>query len=488
MHSRVSGTRWLLLALWIAAPPSACTAYNSPPPAPKPTPQPPAPAASVVQLPVALAVADLQPLIETGLPTSEDLPRFNGSVNGGADNCHGGGLNYGYHIDRAPVQVGATADNGLTVGADIRYAGGVRFRKAIDVGPIHTCSPLVTASCGYDGDPMKGAHVGMVARPAVSPDWSVLLNAGNASANPTAGTCNVTIFGFDVTGRVMGFARDFLNRQAAAINQRVASDRRLRTRVESGWRAAFAVVPVGAGWLAIAPEEAGIAPVTVRSDSLRTVVRAVARTVFHAGQKPEVTPTPLPQNTVPSGPDALRIDLPVEADYGAIAAAIRKEFRIGEGGIRYPATGRFFLRPTAVDVLSNGPDLVVRVAFSGSAKGVFYLAGTPVYDPATRVVSVPNLDYTAETKNLLLRLADWVGHDALRNDLRAKARIDLTAPLQRARQTVTASLNQTVGPLTLTGRIDDLDMLGIQVQEQQRQVSALIRMTGQLSGTLHPAP
>jgi hypothetical protein len=237
----------------------------------------------------------------------------------------------------------------------------------------------------------------------------------------------------------------------------------------------------------MAPKAVGVSQVTAAGDSLRVAMRVVSQPLFEIGNKPSLGTDPLPANVPVQGDDSIRIMLPVTADYSAVEAALRKTFRLDEGGIRYPAVGRFYIKPKSVDVLSNGPDLVVRVGFKGSAKGTLYLAGAPQYDPTTHVVTVPDLDYTAETRNLLLQLADWAGHDALRDDLRAKATIDLTAPIQRLTAQLEAALNQTSGPLTLSGHVDRLALDKLRVIEEGRKVAALLTATGRLSVSVNPA-
>ncbi|MGA7285901.1 MAG: DUF4403 family protein [Candidatus Cybelea sp.] len=50
------------------------------------------------------------------------------------------------------------------------------------------------------------------------------------------------------------------------------------------------------------------------------------------------------------------------------------------------------------------PKLVIQVDFSGGASGKLYLWGSPTVDPATRVISMPDLQYTTDTSRLLIRM------------------------------------------------------------------------------------
>ena len=474
-----------LLAALAGSMASACHHYDASPPSPKPLPAPTPISPSVVQLPVAMALGDLATAMDQAIPQVEDVPRYNGSVGGGADHCSNG-FNYGYHIERGAIQLSPTGAGALAAGAHIRYAGAARARPSI---PVFGCGPLFGASCGYDGDALRDADIGLTTAPEVRPDWSVSMNAANGSATASPGSrCRVTFLGIDITDRVMGWASDFMNRQLANVNQHIAADTRFHDLAARAWTLAQSPVPIAdIGWLSIAPKAVGVSQVTASGDSLRVSMRVVSEPFFQIGNKPSTSTDPLPANVAVPGDDSIRVLLPVTADYAAVEAALRKAFRLDEGGIRYPAVGRFYLKPNSVDVLSNGPDLVVRVGFKGSAKGTLYLAGAPQYDPNTHVVTVPDLDYTTETKNLFVKLANWAGHDALRDDLRAKATIDLTAPIQRLTAQLEAALNQTSGPLTLRGHVDRLALDKLRVIEEGRKVAALLEATGRLSVSVNPA-
>ncbi len=50
------------------------------------------------------------------------------------------------------------------------------------------------------------------------------------------------------------------------------------------------------------------------------------------------------------------------------------------------------------------PKLVIEVDFSGGASGKLYVWGTPAVDPATRVISMPDLTYTTQTSHVLIRM------------------------------------------------------------------------------------
>ena len=137
--------------------------------------------------------------------------------------------------------------------------------------------------------------------------------------------------------------------------------------------------------------------------------------------------------------------------------------------------------------MSNGPQLVVRVGFKGHlADGVLYLAGTPTYDSTTHQVTAPDLDYTAETKSILLKFADWLGHDALRDALRARVAVDVGPAADKVKALATAFLNQSSDRFELTGQVDRVDLARIQVIPSANVIRVDARVIGRVSATLLP--
>ena len=453
--------------------------YRAPaPPMPSDSSTPPA-AASTVQMVAAAATAQLQHALDSVVPGGVEVPRYNLSINGGADHCPNG-ISAGYYIRRTPLEIEPAGDGRLAVVTTVDYGVAGRARPKLLV----VCGPLFGVQCGYDRDGPRKARLRLYAKAEVDDSWALQLHAGGAEAQPI-NRCLVSILRIDITERMLETARAFLNGQTAALDGRAAQDGHLRTAMARAWRAAWTPLPVGHdGWLVISPESAGLSALSVGNDSLRLTARLVARPVLTFGARPGPSATELPPNSGVGEDDSMRIELPIHADYSVLRDELRSAFRLGRGGIRYPATGHFHLKPTDVAVSGAGTQLVVRVQFKGSAKGVLYLTGTPVYDTVASVITVPDLDYTLETRNLLLKVAKWVAGDQLRDDLRAKIRIELAEPVTAARARLLSAMNGEHGPLLLHGAISHLALRSLRVDPSNRRVEALVLFTGQLSAAL----
>src|SRR5438270_11748696 len=75
--------------------------------------------------------------------------------------------------------------------------------------------------------------------------------------------------------------------------------------------------------------------------------------------------------------------------------------------------------PAADGRVSIELDVNYHASFLKHYSGLVFLEATPVFDPATRTVTLQNLDYSLDPhrRNPFLRIADRVAHDQLRTTL-----------------------------------------------------------------------
>ena len=75
---------------------------------------------------------------------------------------------------------------------------------------------------------------------------------------------------------------------------------------------------------------------------------------------PWMTTTPLPDAGTEVHTPALDLHVPMRIGYDALERALADHFRLESGGVRYPATGRRFIRPTHITLYGYGSAIVVR--------------------------------------------------------------------------------------------------------------------------------
>jgi hypothetical protein len=86
---------------------------------------------------------------------------------------------------------------------------------------------------------------------------------------------------------------------------------------------------------------------------------------------------------------------------------------------------------------------------TGFVRGTLHLVGTPIFRDRGRLrgdIVIRNLDYTIQTRSLLLRLGNRIFQRSILNRLRMAAEWDVSSELAQAYNQVNQVLNQELTP------------------------------------------
>jgi len=453
----------------------ACHGINPSLPSVVPDPMPVAPPSSV-SVPVTMPLASLQAMAEASVPTSAGAAPYNEAFGTGGPDEPSCGFNAGYAVDRSPISI-TGAGSSLTTAFSVSYGATVRHR-------VPCPGALLEVSCGWGGEPRRTATMSLTTDITIDRTWGFASHS-RSNGVQAGNRCKVSIFNIDVTDKITGKLGDQLTALAGALDQRIVSAVQLRDRAEVAWtRLQTPLRLTDNAHLMLHPDQAGIIPLTFDGGVIRTGVWLSAHPEILLGRTPTPGTVPLPTATPPSGGDVFVVVLPVSATYGLINQQLRKLLKLDERGYRYPPVGKRYITVTDVEVYGYGKQAVVRVGFKGSAKGTMYLTGTPSYDVLNDVLSFPDLDFTVETRNLLVKAANWFAHDTFRDDLRQRLALKLGDQLNTAKQQLSTALNSKVGEVQLSGSAGQLNLLGVYADARKGTFEAMFQASGTLRAAL----
>jgi hypothetical protein len=133
-------------------------------------------------------------------------------------------------------------------------------------------------------------------------------------------------------------------------------------------------------------------------------------------------------------PERYRLEVPVVLEAGELSRAVSRRL----AGFHYRFANALRFAVETVDVSGLGDRLVVAVGFRATREGAppwlgrIYLTGRPLYDPASRTLSLADLDYDLKTRSLLLHAASFWLHSDFLAKLAAGTRLELGPVLDRA--------------------------------------------------------
>ncbi len=90
-------------------------------------------------------------------------------------------------------------------------------------------------------------------------------------------------------------------------------------------------------------------------------------------------------------------------------------------------------------------------------KGKVYLVGTPQYLTDRREIVFPDLEYDIQTRNVIVKIANWILKTRLTEQLRANVKMPLGGKLDSVKNRLSAGLNRELGPnARLSGNVESL--------------------------------
>jgi hypothetical protein len=125
---------------------------------------------------------------------------------------------------------------------------------------------------------------------------------------------------------------------------------------------------------------------------------------------------------------------------------------------------------------SNDGKIAVDVSFTGNRKGVLHLSGTPQLDTARQYLSMPDISFALDTKDMLVNIAKGMFRKRIIKELQGKSVLDIAALVQKNKALIEARLNQQVTDwMSTTGKLDDIRVVGLLPQKDYIQVQVYIK-------------
>jgi len=407
-------------------PAAASTARPAAAPAPV-TDSIPALAPSVVEAPVRYDLDPAVAAIEAAVPrTFGDLAQRK-PVPGHAR------LTYAFVAERTPFDI-AVRGSTVTVSSIVTYRAQGWYKPPI--------GPSLGGSCGLSGDAPR-LRITLRSTVRLARDWTLHANTQVPTVEPATAEardrCRVTKLNHDVTDRVLDAVRTRLEGKAAVLDARVGR-LDVRSRVERWWALLGRPIRVADGvWLQLQPDSLRVGALRGGEGMLIAPVGLTARPRLVTGPRPDSSTAPLPDIT-PGAPGAGGLHLLLEAalGYGDASRMLARQLV----GRRFERAGRTVTVQDARIFSARSGRVALTLRLAGDVDAQVVLVGRPVYDRGTGTLHVPDLDYAVGDASLLVKAGDQVGHDALRDALRERARWPVTAVLDSARLRAERAMNR----------------------------------------------
>ena len=414
----------------------------------KPAPPPPGVEASVVNLEVRLPAEELASAVDEGFPqvaAHEDDWNDAGTLGDRAD------VRFLYRVVRGSFRYRMEQGQFHVWFDKVRYR--IWARKNQGDG-------FVEGRCGHGDDPPK--RVNLAARSVLSWSDRWRLRSRTTFDEPVfVEPCLLEGLDYDATPVLKAVLQPRLAALAQSIDRIVRERTEAKQRAEMVWQKLQDPIELTPNqWLEFHPSDARISPITSNGTLvLLTSVNLVMEPKVVSGPKPDIAAIPLPPlQLAPLPLEGFHLALPITVDYPRINQRLEQEM-----------VGQQFQTPVGEDVkvegvqlYGSGDRLILALQVSGGVNGNLYATGTPVFDEGLGTLKFVDLDFTVDTRNVLVKSANWMFHENILASLKSHAYIDLSGQLQSLRSRLETALTRDLGPnARLEGEVTTLRPRGV---------------------------
>lgn len=378
---------------------------------------------SVVNIPVEIPLAEIENQINRNL--GPVLYQDNSLDDNGGDNLK---LKVS---KRKPVALEAKGGNlfSIRVPVNIKATAGYKVEK-------------FGVSLSKYEDTEFDIDLNFLTRIQIHPDWKI-----NTSTTPNGyqwisePKVKIGFFEIPITGIIERIIDKELPTFVNTVDREV-SKINFRPQIEAVWKSVQEPILMNEAyqaWLKITPGSIQMTPIGMKGQNVRIAlgIEAIAETFL--GSKPgTIQPTPLPGLRITEKMDEkFKVGLMTEVPF----AQMKKIALEQVGGKTYEfSNGKKKISVSDLEFFGIGNFLIVAAELKGSIDGKVYLKGIPFYDQTSESLKLKNLDFALETKNKLLKTADWLAHGKFLSMMEPHFSIPLAAQLDEARKLIRDNL------------------------------------------------
>jgi hypothetical protein len=376
------------------------------------------------------------------------------------------GVSIRYQFNRQPIKFKG-------VGSKLRFDVDGKYRLWLNYCP--TCTDLfasepycltsrVYASCGV-GEPMRKIHVGYETEIGVAKNYK-LKSKTKLRQIKALSPCKITVFEYDATSKLEEEVKVVLEDMEKDIDKEISAID-LRPEMEATWEGLVEPMDLeGYGFLEIQPQYVGMDKIKYKGDTayVNAVLKAYPRILSQpSGKKMKG----LPNLTSYKDRDGFDINMDVYSRYDSLSAILTRNI----AGTELDVKGKQVIFDSVAIHGASDKKLHIKVNFSGSKKGEFYLTGTPIFAADSQYISFPDMQFDIKSKSVLLKSAKWFFDKKITDMLREATEIDLSPYMDTLKQELNANLNMELYEgIQMSGSVKKIEVALIQPREDQLHI------------------
>lgn len=231
-------------------------------------------------------------------------------------------------------------------------------------------------------------------------------------------------------------------------------------------------------WLRIVPVEIYSTNAKLKNDKflMEMGMKCMMETLI--GNKPEskFDASKITMKPVTKIPNQITANIAAVSTYEEASKIMTKNFAGEEFG-----SGNKKVKVQKVNIWHKNDKMVIALDLLGTVNGTIYLTGFPQYNELTKEVYFDKLDYALDTKNKLMRTANWLAQGMVLRKIQESCRYSIVPNLEEGKQNMMVYLkNYSPMPgVFVNGKMDDIQFQKIQLTN--KAIIAFIKINGSVN-------
>ncbi|MCG9791496.1 DUF4403 family protein [Flavobacterium algicola] len=234
-------------------------------------------------------------------------------------------------------------------------------------------------------------------------------------------------------------------------------------------------------WLRINPIEMYATEAKLNNDSMLMNMGLKCNMETIIGQQPpsKFNASKIVLKPVTKIPNQVSANIVAVSSYHDASKIMTKNFAGEEFG-----SGNKRVKVQDVKLWHKEGKMVIALAITGSINGSIYLAGFPKYDQVKKEIYFEDLDYVLDTKNRIMKTANWLGQGLILKKIQQNCRYSISENLEEGKNVLTTYLNN-YSPLPgvyINGKTEDITFDKIELTNNA--ILALVKIKGVINITI----
>ena len=144
-------------------------------------------------------------------------------------------------------------------------------------------------------------------------------------------------------------------------------------------------------------------------------------------------------------------------------------------------SGKKKIKVQKVDIWQKSDKMVIALDVLGSINGTIYLSGFPKYDTKNKELYFDQLDYALDTKNKLIRTANWLAQGLILKKIEASCRYTISPNIEEGKKSMLKYLqNYSPTPgVFVNGKLENFEFQKVQLTN--KAIVAFLKINGNVN-------